>query len=362
MRAVDVAIVGGGPAGLATAVEAARRGLSVEVFERAAQLPDKACGEGLMPRGAAALERLGARAHLHPAQCAPFLGLRYVQERGGALEARFPAGSGLGVRRTCLVRALARAAQESGAQIHCGAAVRGIAVGDDAVTFEVGGERIRALALVGADGLHSAVRRQLGLGERRTCRQRLGVRRHFRGVDPGQFVEVHWSEGAECYLTPVGPDRLGVAFLFGAERARARVFDDLLRRFPRVAQRLRGGAPDSALLGAGPLEARARRVAWGRAALVGDAAGAVDAICGEGLSVAFECAAALGAALPEICAGNGAGLAQYERAHRRLLRRAAFAAGALVRLAGHPVFRRGTFALMQRVPRSFELSVRAFAG
>jgi flavin-dependent dehydrogenase len=362
-RAVDVAVVGGGPAGLAAAVEAARRGFSVEVFERRPGVPDKACGEGLMPRGAAALERLGATAHLDLAQCARFVGIRYVQESGGALEARFSGREGLGVRRTALAQALACAAEASGARLHRGAAAREIRVEEDGVTVEVGGERILALALVAADGLHSALRRQLGLDLHRWGPRRFGVRRHYRGVDPGEFVEVHWSKDSECYLTPVGPDRLAVAFLFAAERARPSSFGDLLEQFPRVVQRLRGGVPDSAMLGAGPMDPRARRVALGRVALVGDAAGAVDAITGEGLTLAFECAAQLGAALPEVCVAGGEwGFARYERAHARLLRGRSAEARALVFLAARPDLRRRVFAAMERVPRAFELAVRALAG
>ncbi len=356
---IDVAVVGGGPAGLSTAIEAARRGLSVRVFERQGEHPDKACGEGLMPRGVAALARLGALEHLDAARTARIVGVRYVQEDGGAVEGRFHDGSGLGIRRVALVEALSEAAERAGARLERGRFARALAVLGDATELEAGGERIRARALVAADGLHSPLRRQLGLGVERGVVRRFGLRRHFRGVDPGDFVEVHWCGGVECYLTPVGRDRLGVTFLFEAEGAGPADFEHLLSRFPRVAFRLRGGRPDSSVRGAGPLSQRATRVVAGRGVLAGDAAGYVDAITGEGLSLAFEGAVVLGASLAELCARSDARpLEAYARDHAKRFHRYALAAGALVWLARNPRARQSAFALLSRVPRLFELALR----
>ena len=104
----DVAVVGGGPAGLAVALEAAARGLSAVVFERRAGPVDKACGEGLMPAGLAALDRLGVLAHLDRADSAAFESITYVQEDGRSVVGRLPPPGGLGVRRTALSAAMAR--------------------------------------------------------------------------------------------------------------------------------------------------------------------------------------------------------------------------------------------------------------
>ncbi|HET7073235.1 MAG TPA: FAD-dependent oxidoreductase, partial [Mycobacterium sp.] len=63
---IDLLVVGGGPAGLATALNGARAGLEVVVVERRAGLIDKACGEGLMPHTLRHIARLGVHPHGRP--------------------------------------------------------------------------------------------------------------------------------------------------------------------------------------------------------------------------------------------------------------------------------------------------------
>jgi len=74
MTEADLVIVGGGPAGLATAIHAAQRGLTSVVLERRALPLDKACGEGVMPGGVAALAAMGVE--VPEKGRAAFLGVR----------------------------------------------------------------------------------------------------------------------------------------------------------------------------------------------------------------------------------------------------------------------------------------------
>ena len=124
----DVVIAGGGPAGLAAAIQSARRGFRTLVLERSEGIPDKACGEGLMPRGAGELDRLGVR--VPDDRCAPFRGIRYLQEDGTILEARFRGRPGVGIRRTALVEALREAADAAGAEVRRRSVVSARARGD----------------------------------------------------------------------------------------------------------------------------------------------------------------------------------------------------------------------------------------
>jgi flavin-dependent dehydrogenase len=307
-----VVVVGGGPAGLALAIRARERGLTVRLVDRARPPIDKACGEGLMPDGVACLGRLGVR--LGP-EARPFCGIRWI-EGDCVAEGRFPASPGLGVRRLHLHEALVERAEGVGVELLWGTRVTGLAGGPGeprGVETETG--EIPAHWIVGADGLRSRVRRWAGLDAPSARRRRFGVRRHFRLAPWTDRVEVYWADGCEAYVTPVGPEEVGVALLWdGGRRAGPIGFEPLLAAFPRLARRLGDAPPTSRDRGWGPLEQRVRGVHRGRLALVGDASGYVDAVTGEGLSLAFHQVFALVEALE---AGE---LGLYAAASRRIRR------------------------------------------
>jgi flavin-dependent dehydrogenase len=333
---VDLLVVGGGPIGLATAVEGVLAGLSVAVVERRGTPVDKACGEGLMPAARTALDRLGV-----VAAGREFVGIQYVAPGRDAL-ARFRRGPGLGVRRTALSAALSARADVVG--------VKRLDVAAGTPTLRPDGVELAGVTaswLVAADGLHSPLRRALGLHQEpppRT-RARYGLRRHYRMTPWSDVVEVHWSGRAEAYVTPVAEDLVGVAVLGPGDGTR---FDDWLEEFPRLRKRIAGAEPASAVRGAGPLRQRARRHVSGRALLVGDAAGYVDALTGEGLSVGLACARELVRCVVE---GRPE---DYERAWRRATRRYRVLTGALLFAAQRSPLRRTIVPAAQRLPWAFE--------
>ncbi|MFZ3494091.1 NAD(P)/FAD-dependent oxidoreductase [Streptomyces sp. 5.8] len=300
---IDLLVVGGGPAGLAAAIHGALAGFDVVVAEPRPAPIDKACGEGLMPGAVRALDALGVEVPGWPLR-----GIRYVDAAGERrAEAVFRAGHGLGARRTMLHEALSARAAELGIPV-IRRRVHQVSQYDEYVTAD----GMAARYLVAADGLHSPTRRALGLDEPPSAgRQppRYGLRRHY-SVEPwSDLVEVHWSAGCEAYVTPLGPRQVGIAVLT-CERL---PYDFQLARFPLLLSRL-GTAGRTPVRGAGPLRQQARSRVAGRVLFVGDAAGYVDALTGEGLTLALTAAAELVRCLRE-------GRPQaYERAWLRLSR------------------------------------------
>jgi flavin-dependent dehydrogenase len=337
---VDLLVVGGGPAGLATALHAARAGLDVTVWEQRAGTVDKACGEGLMPGAVAALGAIGVQPAGHDLR-----GIRYV---AGVrrIDADFRAGPGRGVRRTVLHDALRAAVLEAGVPVEQRTATT---VQQDADGLVVDG--LRARHLVAADGLHSPLRRALGLDRPRRGHHRHGLRRHHVLAPWTDHVEVHWARRAEAYVTPVADDLVGVAVLTGDRGS----YDDHLAAFPELRERLAGADRAGSVRGAGPLRQDASARTAGRVLLVGDAAGYVDALTGEGIALALAQAAA---AVRAVASGD---LAAYERDWRVLTRRYRWLTHALLGATRLPPGRAALVPVAQRLPWLFSVTVDALA-
>ncbi|WP_154795069.1 NAD(P)/FAD-dependent oxidoreductase [Occultella kanbiaonis] len=283
----EILVVGGGPVGLATAIEARLAGREVVVVEPRSGPVDKACGEGLMPGALAGLRRLGVDPAGHP-----LTGISY-RDSHRHVDHLFVTGPGRGVRRTTLHADLYARCIELGAT-HVRARVDRIAQSPDGVRAA----GIEARFLIACDGLHSTARRASGLAvvsRGRRDRRRFGLRRHFRVEAWTDLVEVHWGAGVEAYVTPVADDVVGVALLGPAGID----YTAALATFPEVWERVREAEPLGPVRGAGPLRQRSRRRALGRIRLVGDASGYVDALTGEGLRVGFAQARAAVATLDD---------------------------------------------------------------
>jgi flavin-dependent dehydrogenase len=275
---IDLLVAGAGPAGCATAIRAALAGLSVVVVEPRSGPVDKACGEGIAHSAVEYLTRLGVELSGRP-----FHGIRYL-DANHHVDARFTAGPGLGVRRTTLQAALLRRLAELNVPV-----VRGRVGAITQNTSSVTAADITAHYLAAADGLHSPIRRQLNLSAGNSGDIRRGLRQHFHVRPWTDLVEVYWSRLGEAYVTPVADDLVGVAILTSVRGT----FDSHLDAFPALKRRLQGAQPASAVMGAGPLRQRVHTRTAGRVLLVGDAAGYVDALTGEGIAVALRTSAEL---------------------------------------------------------------------
>ncbi|GGM62397.1 oxidoreductase [Longimycelium tulufanense] len=326
---IDLLVAGAGPVGLATAIRAAWAGLRVVVVDPRPSPIDKACAEALLPPAVAALGELGI-----DVMGRPLAGIRHLDRQHQAA-VDFRARPGLGVRRTMLQHAMRSRADQLGVTL---LPRRVGTVHQDASGVKAAG--VRARYLVAADGLHSPIRHRLGLYRPTRGPARYGLRRHFVVPPWTDHLEVHWSAEGEAYVTPVADELVNVAVLGTVPRR----FADALPAFPLLAERLAGARPVSAERGDGPLCQLTRARVSGRVMLVGDAAGSVDALTGDGLSLGMVTALALVDCVvtehPQ----------EYERAWRRLSRRHRLVTRSLLAAARRPWLRRRLVPLAARHP------------
>jgi flavin-dependent dehydrogenase len=334
----DVFVVGGGPAGLAVAIAATQRGLSATVADAARPPIDKACGEGIMPDGLLALRAIGV--DLTGLAAAPFEGIRFV-DAAGETHARFPQGIGYGMRRAALHGILAAKAESAGVRLTWGTRVEAIRQGE----VVAAGKTIKSRYIVCADGQNSSLRQMAGLGEGKVYRLRYGFRTHYQMKPWSPFVEVHWADCGQIYVTPVGSAELCVVFITSDKHIR---LDDALPMFPELRERLAGQPVADRAMGGLTVTRKLKAVTRGSIALVGDSSGSADAITGDGLSLAFQQATALADAM---CFGD---LNEYQKAHAKISRLPRNMGELMLVMHDYPWVRKKMFRGFSESPQMFE--------
>jgi flavin-dependent dehydrogenase len=323
----DVAVVGAGPVGSALALMLGRAGLRTLVLERARFPRDKPCGEGLMPAGARVLEELGVQLDGLPA----LRGVSYRLPGSGGIDGTFVSGGcGRGARRLVFDQLLAeRAAAAPNVSVVVECAARGVETREDRVRIATTNGDVEARYLVGADGLRSRVARWMGWARPPRGPARYGLVGHLQA--PGHSfdrITVTLLDGCEVYLAPTAEDEVLAAVLgpkTGLRSPGESVPGAYARRVVAAHPEL-SASPATPIRGAGPFWSRPSTRASGRVFLVGDAAGFLDPLTGDGITAGLLAARQLSAVLAGGSARAGEAYSRWESGQwrrRRLMSRLA---------------------------------------
>jgi menaquinone-9 beta-reductase len=339
-RHADVAVVGAGPAGAATAILLAEHGLDVVVLDRAS-LPRSriVCGEYLSPEAGRLLDRLGVLKAIDAGGAVMLGGMRITAPDGTTIAGRYRAVGdwrpyrqhATSVARTTLDSVLVQRLRAVPVDLRERTRVVDVIVDDDRVVgvrAEDGARQpleVRARVVIAGDGRASVVAERLGCRHPHRLR-RLALMTYVSGVaDCREVGEIFVDPPDYAILNPIAPDRVNLGVVVPLEHAApwsGRLHDFLVarvRQLPHLAGRLAGASRVEPIRALGPLAHRVTTPRVGGVLLVGDAAGFYDPFTGEGVFTALRSAElAVETTVRALRSGDlsAGGLAPYARARR----------------------------------------------
>jgi 2-octaprenyl-6-methoxyphenol hydroxylase len=306
-KSVEVAIVGGGPVGLTTAIALAGAGIETALIARPAGAPDNRT-TALLASSVTALDTLGVWQHCRD-QAAPLRVMRIIDDTGRLLrapEVHFSAAEigleafGHNIENRFLLAALEARARTLPSLSFIEDAAQAVAIEDTRVVIGLAqGERVTAALAIGADGRRSLCRQAAGIATDRQAYRQTALTFNLRHQRPHQdsSTEFHTATGPFTLVPLPGLRSSLVLVVDPGEAARigALAPDALAAEIERRSHSILGRTEPEPSRGAFPLAIEtARRFAVARVALVGEAAHLLPPIGAQGLNLGLRDAAAIG--------------------------------------------------------------------
>jgi flavin-dependent dehydrogenase len=354
-RSFDLAVIGGGPAGSAAAITAARSGACVLLLERGRFPRHKVCGEFISPESLRLLQALlDGDAVLTGA---PRIERARLYWGDTLLQAEVsPAAAS--VSRYDLDHALWSAAEGAGAECRQGTAVEQVSPGECGFRITVANAPEKALqskAVIDATGRWSNLR---------TSRQLpadtwVGLKAHFAGEECTSSVDLYFFPEGYCGVQPLGGGRVNACAMVRASAKFGNSVGRVFAAHPELLRRSRQWTPVTETAATAPLFFRSPQPVLGNVLLAGDAAGFIDPFVGDGISLALRSGTLAAACLIEKrwSAAETAKLYQseYQKQFSPVFRHAA----QVRRMLALPRPVRGAVAALARVPGVTEYVLRS---
>lgn len=335
----DLAVIGGGPAGTAAAITAARSGAKVLLLEKGSFPRHKVCGEFVSAESLELLDSLlsvsrelvTSAPRLHRARV--FIENRMLETAVEPAAASIP--------RIDLDAALWHSAKGHGVNARDRKVVSSID-GQGPFAIRTADQEFRARAVIHAAGRWSRLDFKESATKNGNGRQGnwLGLKAHFREESPPDSVDLYFFEGGYCGIQPVGTNgrhRINACAMVRSDVSAS--LESTFRQHPELSKRSAHWQPVTDTVATSPLIFRRPEPVQGHILRVGDAAGFVDPFVGDGISLALRSGALAAKSLRSFLEGHGS-LQQagedYERAYRRELMHVFKTSSKIRRLLGFP--------------------------
>ena len=287
--AYDLAVVGGGPAGCAAAIAAARAGQRVLLCERGRYPRHRVCGEFISPESHQLLADLLGRDH-ELLRTPPQISQARMFVDGNCLEFSLPEPA-WSISRYDLDAALWKAAENAGADCRDSTAVQSI----DQSSIRIADQAIAAKSIINASGRWSNVRRS-SLAE--SGPRWVGIKAHFSGESAPSATDIYFFEGGYCGVQPVGNKRINASAMVRADVATT--LDEVFAAHSQLWLRSRAWEQVTETVATSPLVHSVPEPVTNGVMNAGDAAAFIDPFTGDGISLALR-----SGVLAAQCAING---------------------------------------------------------
>lgn len=285
----DVGVIGGGLGGLVTAIDLARRGHSVQLFEKKTYPFQRVCGEYISNEVIPYLERLGCYPHeLHPSKLSNFS----LTSPGGNLATMPLDLGGFGISRYAFDAWLVEKAREAGVQVHEGTSVHAVRFTGDGFEIEAS-SNITARLVVGAFGKRSLLESSLARPSFRQRSAYVGVKYHVYTEMPKDLIALHNFEGGYCGVSAVEDGKFNVCYLVARKILRQHgdiptLEKHVLHANPHLVKLLTTAERITPPVAVNEVSFHAKESIHNHILMVGDAAGMITPLCGNGMALAIH--------------------------------------------------------------------------
>lgn len=336
MRLYDLVIAGGGPAGTAAAITAARSGLRVLLLERGQFPRHKVCGEFISGEAFGVLRELLGSEQRHLLEDT----VKTTQARlfSGNWVVSVPIAPAAGITRYELDLALWRSAERAGADCRQNVTVRAILAGTEMCEISTTSGTFTARTVINASGRWSNLQPREAI-HNRTSSGWLGLKAHFRPspIDHRMTTDLYFFTGGYCGVQPLADGMLNVCAMVRADIATR--LDDVFALHPDLHARSLNWVRTTGIVVTSPLIFRGFRPEHDGVLLIGDAAAFIDPFVGDGISLALRTGVLASDTLKDVLIGNATldhAVCRYRSEYRRRFARPIFVASLLRRFLESP--------------------------